>query len=523
MQRDEPGSIGPLSPFVGTGHPPSFAPILTRLGLEEAGEFARLSPEQVVRLLGDQHWQKRASAATALGAMGKNAPVNALIGALDDEAEEVRAAALRALGRVRNVATVSAVVIALRDPQTIVREAAATTLGRLGDRSSSGPLSLALLDEAEEVRAAAAQALGRVGDGKAVSLLEIVLQDPHPEVREAAIGGLGELGDPSARKALLALVQDDDPLVREAVAQALLLLEQPISQEMIHLLFQEKDLSTQQVARGAVSLLADLGLSIQEEQGCIAPLVVALQSANKEIEKVVMCYLIGRALDVLHERLSLQPLLNALRQERQPAAIEEGIWRMVSSLAQEAVQERKMLRLLVAAANDLDQRVREAIDEAVKWLLELSLTLQEERGLAEEVQAALKDKTHPSRRVVICQLIKQAFDALEEREPVEYYLRGLYEIDAERRIEVGRKLAKRARKALLGRMPGGPLVISLKDASEVMPLELQFGSDQEAEMITKEGRYVFPWSGPPQLNLPSLPDQPRSAALGLTVGNLCFQ
>jgi hypothetical protein len=112
---------------------------------------------------------------------------------------------------------------------------------------------------------------------------------------------------------------------------------------------------------------------------------------------------------------------------------------------------------------------------------------------------------------------------LEEREPGEFFLADLREVDVERRAEVGKRLTRRARKALLGRMPGGTLIISLKDPSEATPLQLRFGNDQESETDIKEGRYVFPWAGPPKLKLPSLPDKPRSTFLGLTFGNICFQ
>ena len=142
----------------------------------------------------------------------------------------------------------------------------------------------------------------------------------------------------------------------------------------------------------------------------------------------------------------------------------------------------------------------------------------------------LEEKGHPSHRTVICQLIKQALDALREREPresSESILAGLREEVAEKRADVGRKLTKRARKALLGRMPGGNLVMTLRDPSEygpeATPLQLEFGDDLEPEADVKEGRYVFSWAGPPKLKLPSLPEKPRNFSLGLTLGNVCYK
>jgi len=526
MQHDEVYNSRLPSQFSEAVHPPSVASILTHLGLAEAGDLSRLPVEQLIVALNDPRWERRASVATALGKLGQHAPIDPLIQALEDKSEKVRAAAARALGHIENSAATLALERALRDPHPLVREAAATTLGKIGVDTSCGPLTLALLDEEEEVRAAAAQALARVGDTTIIPLLETLLHDPQPLVREAAVLALGEMGDPGTRHILIAHIQDEELLVRDAIAHVLQVLQSPVSREMIHLLFCEKEPSVQPVARAAASLLIDLGWYIHEEEASLAPLAVALQSSEKDIEKMVMCYLMGRALDLLDKSLSLKPLLDTLYQSHQPL-VEEGVWRIVYTLTQDVLQERKIWRLLVTAANDSDSTVRKEIDQAVQWLLELALTLQEERGNTKELQTILEDKGHPSHRMVICQLIKQALDALEEREPIEAILAGLREGEAETRAEVGRKLTKRARKALLGRMPGGDLVMTLRDPSEygpqATPLQLQFGDDVEPKADVKEGRYVFPWAGPPKLKLPSLPEKPRNFSLGLTLGNLCYK
>jgi hypothetical protein len=158
----------------------------------------------------------------------------------------------------------------------------------------------------------------------------------------------------------------------------------------------------------------------------------------------------------------------------------------------------------------------------VKWLVDLALVLEGECGYPDDLQTILADKSHPAHETILRKLVKRGFEALDEREPIAAFLAELREPEAERRAEVGRKLTKRARKALLGRMPSGPLIISLKDASWSTPLELQFGDAQEPSTEVKEERSVFPWAGPPRLKLSPLPDTPRSASLGLTLGNICF-
>src|SRR5581483_7295529 len=102
MQLDETHNTERLFQFSEAVHPPSVANILTHLGLAEARELASLPADQLVAALEDHRWERRASAATAYGRLGKHAPVGPLLRVLEDGAEEVRAAAARALGHLEN-------------------------------------------------------------------------------------------------------------------------------------------------------------------------------------------------------------------------------------------------------------------------------------------------------------------------------------------------------------------------------------------------------------------------------------
>ena len=79
---------------------PSIARVLAHLGLSESAIPSEVSIEQLLVMLQDHQWERRASAATALGKCGASVSIRPLIIALQDEYEEVRAAAARSLGQI---------------------------------------------------------------------------------------------------------------------------------------------------------------------------------------------------------------------------------------------------------------------------------------------------------------------------------------------------------------------------------------------------------------------------------------
>src|SRR5260370_15943825 len=404
---------------------PPVARVLARLGLSETAMLSGTSMEQQVALLQDHRWEMRASAATALGKVGTDVPIGALVVALEDEYEEVRAAVARALGRLGKHVPVSTLLRALQDQSPLVREAAATALGKVGTDVPINPLAVALQDEHEEVRAAVARTLGRLGKHVPVSTLLRALQDQSPLVREAVAEALGVLGNSDARLPLLAVIQDEEALVRDAVAQALMTLEQDVLQKLIEALVQEKEQSVQKIAASAVKVFIDLGLNVHEEVAPIVPLVVALYSMDRGVQKMAMWYLVARAIEVINEKMSIEPLIDILCKGSQERITLEGVWRTFRSLAQGTLRERKIVRLLMAAAKDRDITVQAEVRRAVQWLIELALTLLEEKSSTEHLQAVLQDSRGPAYETTVYYLIGQALEALEEREPIEPLLTKL--------------------------------------------------------------------------------------------------
>jgi HEAT repeats len=192
---------------------------------------------------------RRATAAYALGDMGSDAAVPALVAALADPKREVRSAAARSLGRLGAVEAVEPLVYALVGtgiPRAVagqallaigaaalpslrslearaeaeVRAFAVELVGLLGD-ASDGPLLIERLrDSSAEVRAKAARALGRLGAEEAAAELRAALVDRIPFVRTAAAFALGMIDDREAVDALLEQARGEHFDLARSAAQA---------------------------------------------------------------------------------------------------------------------------------------------------------------------------------------------------------------------------------------------------------------------------------------------------------------
>ena len=90
----------------------------------------------------------------------------------------------------------------------VVRINAAEALGKIGSEEAVPALIQALQNEDEPVRGRAAEALGQMGEGAkdaVPALLQVALQD---EIHFEAIGALGDIGSADAVTALIKILQD---------------------------------------------------------------------------------------------------------------------------------------------------------------------------------------------------------------------------------------------------------------------------------------------------------------------------
>jgi HEAT repeat protein len=150
-----------------------------------------------------ESYEVRVRAAEALGRIGGETAVNALIARLADEQEtSVGEAICRALGALRDVRAIPVLLGQLKvDGKTKV--GAITALGDIGD-AKVVPEILPLLEERDnDLRAEAVKALGKLGSADAAAELKRLLEDdPAEEVRSAACGALALIGDVSAQEAI---------------------------------------------------------------------------------------------------------------------------------------------------------------------------------------------------------------------------------------------------------------------------------------------------------------------------------
>ena len=178
----------------------------------------------------NEHVDVRVLAAGALGSIGSEAAVPALIQALQDQYSDVRNNATGALGRIGKDA-VPALIQALQDQNLEVRFRAAYALRQIGTSEAIKAAVSALMQlfrhQNKYVRVDAAGSLGQIGTPEAIKAavpaLIHLLQDQDVNVRRDAAGALGQIGEGAidAVPALIHLLQDQDVNVRREAAGAL--------------------------------------------------------------------------------------------------------------------------------------------------------------------------------------------------------------------------------------------------------------------------------------------------------------
>ncbi len=131
---------------------------------------------------------------------------------LHDADSSVRWSAAFALGEVGGERAVDALLSLLKDEDSFVRWRAAAALGEVGGERAVDALLSLLKDEDSFVRWRAAAALGEVGGERAVDALLSLLKDEDSVVRWRAAAALGEVGGERAVDALLSLLKDEDQL-----------------------------------------------------------------------------------------------------------------------------------------------------------------------------------------------------------------------------------------------------------------------------------------------------------------------
>ncbi|MEM4390105.1 MAG: HEAT repeat domain-containing protein [Candidatus Micrarchaeia archaeon] len=224
---------------------------LGRLGLKH--DVVREAVPELIEALADP--LLRADVARALGMIGDERAVPALIECLNDGNREVRGNATEALGYIRDRRSVPALIEKLSDENARVRFSAALSLGRIGDARALPALRKALLEDPDVmVRTYAAASIGVIGDltkdtSGAPALIK-ALRDKEIEVVRTAASSLGRLKDEGAVVPLIALLSHENKFVRSDAAWALGLIGDPSALPALRARLNDED----EMVRGNVKL-----------------------------------------------------------------------------------------------------------------------------------------------------------------------------------------------------------------------------------------------------------------------------
>jgi HEAT repeat protein len=217
----------------------------------------------LARMLHDEDAQVRTTAAYALTSNdwqpGEESQrvllVETLEAVLRDKNHRDRSKAVVALGTIGDQRAMNALLLALRDQDGPVWYVAAITIAAYGTTALS-PLLALLGEETSNGWAGVTCALGKIGNSRAVEPLLAVLHTGDPKARVNAIEALGEIRDPRAINSLLASLQDANDRIRQVTVDALGNMEDPRVIEPLFSMLQDPLFSIRQ---RCARLLARLG------------------------------------------------------------------------------------------------------------------------------------------------------------------------------------------------------------------------------------------------------------------------
>ncbi len=207
-------AVAALAAALGSERQPEVRRALMR-SLARRGDAAGVPA--LIEALSSRDGRDVVPAAEALGAIGSDAAIHALIEGL--EVGRTATAAGQGLARI-GVRAAPPLIQALHEPAA--RLDAARVLGSLGEREATPALVELLHDQRSEVRQAAVVALRRIDDARAAPAVAAMLSDPFSPIVVSALGTLARIGGPAQREAVRRWVTQGPPAVRRAALGALL-------------------------------------------------------------------------------------------------------------------------------------------------------------------------------------------------------------------------------------------------------------------------------------------------------------
>jgi HEAT repeat protein len=161
----------------------------------------------------------------ALGDLGNEKSLNALVEMAEDEDPQIRVAVFEALGEKKTDDAFQLLLKMTGNAHIIVRCAAIKGLGKIShDKDFNKKASAVLLDMTyspfTEVLYSLAEALGEIKTDESVNALIEMTKDVDLKLRSAAALSLGKMETTTAFNTLMNMKEDSEAIVRAAVAEA---------------------------------------------------------------------------------------------------------------------------------------------------------------------------------------------------------------------------------------------------------------------------------------------------------------
>ncbi len=302
-------------------------------------------------------------AAGALAKIGDRSAFEALIGKLGEQDVGVRQAVISALNSIGHPQMPHRMVNLLTDEDPIVRESAVKIAGYFGYSECIDLIFERCGDEAENVRYAAIQCLPYLDDRRVLPIIADTLKKDTPKVRGAAAYALGMIDDREAFKYLKDALKDNDPWVRYFAVKA---AGESAYPEALELLLDMVDNDrAEQVRIAAIESIGKIG-----GEKAVSILSKFLWNENFDVARVAVA-----ALGRINHPDAVNHLLLAVRSNNMAIKL-EAIHALGERGGKEAVETLKWL----AGSEENDRIAEEAIEslsrigsrDAIRALMELT-------------------------------------------------------------------------------------------------------------------------------------------------------
>jgi HEAT repeat protein len=261
--------------------------------------------------------------------------VGPLLEALESDSRNTRFNAACALGKIGDEKAVMALIGRLEtDTDEVVRLASAAMLGNIGDKRAVQPLIEALGDKSEMVRNHAYSPLRKFGETAVPALIK-ALKHRNKYVRPRAASLLEDLKDPKAVASLTEMLDDDYDMARFAASRALVSIGEPAIPSLINAL-KDKNLGAE-----AAWVLEQIG-----SRKALDSLVDALGHESSSIRAAA-----AKALSTITDRKASKALIRLLDDEH---------WKVRRNAADALgnIEEKDAVTELIELLSDKNDEVR---------------------------------------------------------------------------------------------------------------------------------------------------------------------